>query len=170
MASRKRRALERIGDLGDHHRVVELDALRDDGPTSLAAVASELDPAAGLAIVTEGLVTYFDEDDVRGMWSRFGRELGRFANGLYLADMYVGDTPRPLPERAFRTALAVFVRGGVHTHFADAADTEAALRAAGFGDASVFPAASHPASGDAGSDPAAERIHIVEASCRATPT
>jgi O-methyltransferase involved in polyketide biosynthesis len=165
MAERKRRALERIGSLGEHHRVVELDALRDDGPDSLAAVAADLDPAAGLAILTEGLVTYFDEDDVRGMWKRFARELRRFSAGLYLADMYVGGAARPLPERAFRSLLAVFVRGAVHTHFENAADAEAELRAAGFADADVFPAASHPASGDAGSDPAAERIHIVEATC-----
>ena len=164
MADRKRRALERIGSLGDHHRVVELDALRDDGPQSLAALAGDLDPAAGLAILTEGLVTYFEEDDVRGMWDRFARELGRFSAGLYLADMYVGDTPRPLPERAFRTALSVFVGRRVHTHFQDAADAEAELRGAGFREARVFPAAEHPAAADAGSDPAAERIHIVEAS------
>jgi O-methyltransferase involved in polyketide biosynthesis len=164
MAERKRRALERTGSLGESHRVVELDALRDDGPASLAAVASELDPDAGLAIVTEGLITYFGEDDVRGMWRRFARELGRFSAGVYLADMYVGATPRPLPERAFRSALAVFVGRRVHTHFADAPGAEAALRAAGFGDAGVFPAAGHPASGDAGGDPAAERIHILEAS------
>ena len=43
MAARKRGALERMGSLGEHHRVVALDALREDGPESLSAVASELE-------------------------------------------------------------------------------------------------------------------------------
>src|SRR5690348_6965545 len=38
MAERKRRALERIGSLSEHHRVAALDALRDDGPESLSAL------------------------------------------------------------------------------------------------------------------------------------
>lgn len=55
MAARKRAALERIGSLGDYHRVREVDALRDDdGPGSLAAIAAELDHRRGLAIITEG--------------------------------------------------------------------------------------------------------------------
>ena len=54
MAERKRAALERIGSLSDHHRVREVDALRDDdGPGSLAAIAAELDAGEGLAIITE---------------------------------------------------------------------------------------------------------------------
>jgi len=58
MAERKCGALERIGSLGEHHRVVEVDALRDSGPQSLAAVAETLDRSGGLAIVTEGPGSY----------------------------------------------------------------------------------------------------------------
>src|SRR5918998_929645 len=47
----------------------------DSGPRSLARVASELDRDRGLAIITEGLLTYFGEGDVLGMWRRFAREL-----------------------------------------------------------------------------------------------
>ena len=50
MAARKRAALERMGTADEHHRVVELDALRDDGPRSLASVAAgsrPVLPAAG---------------------------------------------------------------------------------------------------------------------------
>ena len=66
MAARKRAALERMGSLGDRHRVVEIDALRDDGPASLAAVAAELDPGEGLAIITEGLLGYLSDGRGRG--------------------------------------------------------------------------------------------------------
>ena len=58
MAARKRRALERIGSLSDAHRVLEVDALRADGPGSLAELAGELEPDAGVAIITEGLLGY----------------------------------------------------------------------------------------------------------------
>ena len=34
MAQRKREALTRMGSLGEHHRVVELDVLRDGGPAA----------------------------------------------------------------------------------------------------------------------------------------
>src|SRR5437016_987554 len=46
MAARKREALAPTGSLGEHHRVVEIDALADAGSLSLAAVAAEL-PASG---------------------------------------------------------------------------------------------------------------------------
>jgi O-methyltransferase involved in polyketide biosynthesis len=117
MARRKRRSLEQIGSLGESHRLVELDALRDDGPGSLAAIAAHLDPQKGLAIVTEGLLTYFGHDDVIGMWRRFAGELRRFDAGLYLADMRLGGASRSLLEHAFATALSSFVQRRVHVHF-----------------------------------------------------
>ena len=48
----------------ERHRVASVDALRDDGPGSLAALAAELDREQGLAIVTEGLLGYLDDDAV----------------------------------------------------------------------------------------------------------
>ena len=75
MAERKRAALERIGSLSESHRVQALDALRDDGPGSLAELATELDPAQGLAIITEGLLGYLDTDSVLGSG---GGSRGRF--------------------------------------------------------------------------------------------
>jgi O-methyltransferase involved in polyketide biosynthesis len=163
MARRKRTSLEQIGSLGDSHRVVELDALSDDGPRSLAAVASELDPECGLAIVTEGLLTYFGQGDVRGMWRRFARELERFSAGLYLADMRLGGTSRSLVEHAFATALSSFVQRRVHAHFDGEQDAVEALEEAGFARARLIRADRHPASGGAGNDPAASRLHIIEA-------
>ena len=68
MADRKRRALARMNSLSDRHRVVELDVLRDDGPGSIAALAASLDRDQGLAIVTEGLLTY----SANGRWSGCG--------------------------------------------------------------------------------------------------
>lgn len=162
MAARKRRAIERIGSAGEHHRVVDVDALRDDGPASLAAVAGELDQAAGLAIVTEGLLSYFGTDDVLGMWRRFARVLAGFDRGLYLADLHVGSASHGPLARGFEAALSLFVQRGVHAHFDDEDDAVRALRAAGFAEASLCRGDRHPAAGDAARDPGAQRMHVVE--------
>src|SRR6185437_11633020 len=53
MALRKRAILAEAGDASPHHRVVDIDALADAGPRSLAAIAESLDPARGVAIITE---------------------------------------------------------------------------------------------------------------------
>ena len=163
MAGRKRRALERIGSLTAGHRVAEVNALRDSGPGSLAAVTATLDHSGGLAIVTEGLLTYFDEDHVIGMCRRFARELSRFDSGLYLADVRLREAGRPITEKAFQAALSSFVQRRVHTHFGDEDAAVDALRAAGFAEVSLHRGDRHPAANDAGRDPAAARIHIVEA-------
>jgi O-methyltransferase involved in polyketide biosynthesis len=139
MAARKRAALGRMGSLTDHHQVREVDALKDEGPASLAALADGLDDQRGLAIITEGLLGYLPTDAVTGIWRRFARTLDGFAAGRYISDLHLGGAVTP-PVRAFRLLLSGFVRGRVYLHFDDATDAEAALRAAGFATAQVQPA------------------------------
>ena len=137
MAGRKSAALERIGSLSDRHRVMEMDALRDDdAPGSLAAVAAQLDPHEGLAIVTEGLLGYLPSDAVDALWRRFASTLRGFAAGRYISDLHLAGDATP-QVRAFRVALSVFVRGRVHLHFSDPAEAERALLAAGFATAQI---------------------------------
>jgi O-methyltransferase involved in polyketide biosynthesis len=132
--------LERIGSLSDHHQVRTVDALKDEGPQSLASVTAELDDQRGLAIITERLLGYLPTDAVDGMWRRFARALAGFPTGRYISDLHLGGAVTP-PVRAFRLLLSGFVRGRVYLHFEDAAEAEAALRAAGFATAQVQPAA-----------------------------
>jgi O-methyltransferase involved in polyketide biosynthesis len=139
MAARKRRALEAIGSLGDHHRVRDLDALRDGGPASLASLAAELDHGQGLAIVTEGLLNYLSPDAVMGLWRRFAQTLAEFPTGRYISDLHLGSAQNAAVS-GFRLALSAFVRGRVYLHFDGAEQAEAQLRAAGFRIASVRPA------------------------------
>jgi O-methyltransferase involved in polyketide biosynthesis len=160
MAERKRRALERIGSLGSNHRVVALDALRDDGPDSLPELARELDPAQGLAIVTEGLLGYLPRASVDEIWRRFAVVLGGFAQGRYVSDVHIGEL-QTAQVRAFRVLLSAFVRGRVHLHFGEPGEIEAELRAAGFASAKVRRAATlAPETRGPGSGLA----HILEAS------
>lgn len=161
MADRKRRALERIGSLGEHHRVRELDALADAGPDSLAAVSAELDPEAGLAIITEGLLGYLPPGAVLDVWARFAGVLQGFAAGRYISDIHIGEL-QGVTVRAFRVLLSIFVRGRVHLHFDDPGGVVEKLQDAGFASAEVRRAADLAGQGD--SNYASRLAHILEAS------
>ncbi len=163
MAQRKREALGRMGSLGDHHRVAELDVLRDGGPGSLESLVESLDPAGGLAIITEGLLSYFDDETVEALWARLAKTLGRFDKGVYLADLRFARPERGLPEQAFDVILGAFVRGKVHAYRGDANTAEAALRQAGFKDARLHPGDEHPAAAGVRGDPGAGVLSIIEA-------
>jgi O-methyltransferase involved in polyketide biosynthesis len=131
MAARKRAALDRIGCLSSHHRVVAVDALRDEGPESLAALAVTLSPERGVVVVTEGLLGYLPGAAVDGLWRRVATVLGGFPAGRYLSDLHVGSVVNP-QVRVFRVLLSAFVRGRVHLHFDEPAQAEAAVCATGF--------------------------------------
>jgi O-methyltransferase involved in polyketide biosynthesis len=163
MARRKREALARMGSLGDRHRVADLDVLRDGGPGSLESLLETLDPAAGLVIITEGLLAYFDDDTVEALWARLAKELGRFDKGVYLADLRFARPNRGLSEQAFDVVLGAFVRGKVHAYRGDATTAGAALRQAGFKDARLHPGDEHPAAAEVRGDPGAGVLSIIEA-------
>jgi O-methyltransferase involved in polyketide biosynthesis len=163
MAQRKREALERMGSLSDRHRVADLDVLRDGGPDSLESLAETLDPARGLVIVTEGLLTYLDDDIVDALWARLARVLGRFDKGVYLSDLRFAKRERGVPERAFDVILSAFVRGKVHAYRGDEATAEAALRGAGFKEARLHRGNEHPAAEEARTDPGSGVVCIIEA-------
>jgi O-methyltransferase involved in polyketide biosynthesis len=163
MAQRKREALAEMRSLSDRHRVVELDVLQEGGPGSLEALIETLDPAKGLAIVTEGLLVYLEDDTVDALWARFATALRRFDQGVYLSDLRFASPAPGLPERTFGMILGAFVRGKVHAYRGDEAAAEAALRNAGFDEVRLHRGDEHPAAGDARSDPGASMICIVEA-------
>jgi O-methyltransferase involved in polyketide biosynthesis len=165
MAERKRNALEQMGSLNEHHRVKLMDALRDDGPGSIVPITSELDPTEGLAIITEGLLSYLDRDAVLGLWRRFARELSAFRSGRYLSDVHLGSADAQPQVRAFRLVLSAFVRGRVYVHFSNADEAVAALEQAGFKHASVMPAAdiATQGGGEVPDQAGAQLAHVLEA-------
>jgi O-methyltransferase involved in polyketide biosynthesis len=160
MAARKRRALTRIGSISARHRVEALDALSDEGPSSVGALALELDSGQGLAIITEGLLGYLPRDAVERMWRRFAQTLGDFAHGRYISDLHIGSV-QSAQVRAFRILLSALVRGRVHVHFHDPSEATAALVAAGFRAAGVHRAADLAPQARG---PGSELVHILEAS------
>jgi len=162
MAARKRAALERIGTGGRPHRVADFDALEEEGPTGIAAVAAELAPERGLAIITEGLLGYLPSHAVTALWQRFARTLTGFATGRYISDLHIGGV-QTAQVRLFRVLLSAFVRGRVHLHFHDRAQAVAALKSAGFEAAEVHRAADLAADVQG---PGSGLVHIIEASIR----
>ena len=132
MAARKRQALERAGSLGPEHRVLTIDALREDGELSLAAIAAGLDPDRGLAIIAEGLPPYLDRDAVLGIWRRAAGSLSGFPHGLMLSDLHLASETRGALVSLGTLALRAFVRGQVGMHFEEEADAGSALAEAGF--------------------------------------
>jgi O-methyltransferase involved in polyketide biosynthesis len=162
MAHRKREALAQIGSLSDRHTVADLDVLRDGGPGSLEALVEARDPDKGLAIITEGLLTYFDDATVEALWARLATMLRPFATGVYLADFRFGRPEPNVTERTFELLLGAFVRGSVHVYRGDKTVAETGLRTAGFDAVSLHRCDEHPAAtGIAGA--ASGMLSIIEA-------
>ena len=130
MIAHKRRILASLGGETPAHRTVEIDALIDTGPTSIAGICKTLDPDRGTAIITEGLVNYFDTPTLVGMWKRFAHALRPFPANLYLSDLILEQADSRL-IKSFQWLLSAFVRGRVHLHFAGIDEAEAALAQAG---------------------------------------
>ncbi len=138
MLAHKRRILAELGGETPHHRTAEIDALIEGGPTSIDGVLATLDPDIGTAIITEGLVNYFDRPTLLGMWTRFGKALRRFPSSLYLSDLILDNNQGPL-VRGFKYLLSAFVRGNVHLHFSSSDDAERALLECGLPGALLDP-------------------------------
>jgi len=163
MAQRKREALAQMDSLGEHHRVVDLDVLRDGGPNSLETLVESMDPADGLAIVTEGLLVYLDDETMKALWARLARALQPFATGVYLSDFRIARPERGTSERAFELLLGAFVRGRIHPYRGDEAAAEAALRTAGFKQTSLHNCDEHPAAVAAGQQAGPRMLSIIQA-------
>jgi O-methyltransferase involved in polyketide biosynthesis len=166
MARRKREALARMGSLGDHHRVADVDVLRAGGAGSLEALVEAMDPSEGLVIITEGLLVYLDDPTMEALWARLARMLQPFPAGAYLADLRIESPDRGLVEHAAEVLLGAFVRGKVHPYGGDAASAEAALRAAGFEQARLHRCEEHPAAAQPGDEAGAGMLSIIEAVTR----
>src|SRR5258708_27057699 len=163
MIGRKRQILAQLGGETAHHRTAEIDAVVDDGPTSIGALCASVDPSRGIAIVTEGLINHFDRATTEAMWRRFATALARFPRGLYVSDLMLRDNNAGPLSTTFARLLGVFVRGRTPLPFATADEAERALADAGFAATLLDPRDFAAELGDI--EPAgASRVRIVDAS------
>ena len=165
MADTKRRLLQGANLLPKGHRVLELNALADEGPTSMKAIAATLDPKLGTAIITEGLMSYLDPETAESVWRRIAGALKPFAHGLYLADIYMKREHRSVGVLLFGLVLSAFVRGRMHVHFDTPAEAIATMQRSGFKTAVVHEPASLPQLKDLAGQRGTERVRILEARC-----
>jgi O-methyltransferase involved in polyketide biosynthesis len=127
MAARKRNLLERAGELGPRHQVLDIDILARDSAISLESVfQSRLDPSRKTLVITEGLVNYFDYPTITGFWARLASALKPFPAGIYVTDLYPNFQWHRAVKvaRVFKAALGVVTRSQVSLHFGN----EAAIR------------------------------------------
>jgi O-methyltransferase involved in polyketide biosynthesis len=162
MAARKEAALRRMGALSETHRVVVLDALKEQGPNSLRELAGTLKPDRGLVVITEGLLGYLEMGLVQGIWGRVAETLAGFRAGRYMADIQLSGEADPW-VRVFRGVLSMFVRGAVHTHFADQPAAVSALERAGFKEAAIRRAMDLAETNGVRETPGARMAHVVHA-------
>lgn len=140
MAARKRQLLHEQGWLNDRHKVQAVDILAEDGAHSLDALFSQLDPNLPVAVITEGLINYFDLATVEGFWSRLSGQLKRFPGGYYLSDIYPDFRNHPsYKQLRWGTALiGGLTRGSFNLHYGEHADIEQGLKQSGFKGAEIF--------------------------------
>jgi O-methyltransferase involved in polyketide biosynthesis len=139
MLANKQHVLAELGGETAYHYTREIDALADSGANSIAAICGALDPARGTAIITEGLINYFDRAAVTAMWQRFARALAPFPKGIYLSDIIVEEANHGAVVQAFSWLVAAFVRGRTHIHYRDAIEVERALDETGFDGVALDP-------------------------------
>lgn len=132
MLANKRRILGALGGETEHHYTREVNALVDDGPHTIDAILAELNPDEGTAIITEGLVNYFDRETVLAMWRRFSGALQRFPRGVYYSDLILREANTGSLVTGFAWLLSAFVRGKVHLHFTTPNEASTAPETAGF--------------------------------------
>src|SRR5215470_7790441 len=101
---------------GRVRQVVEIAAGLSPRGFRVAQLAATLERGAGTAILTEGLLGYFDLPTVEGMWRRFARALRALGGGVYLSDLNIA-ADATVAAKLFRRALSWFARGEVFLHF-----------------------------------------------------
>ena len=163
MAQLKQRLLEQAGLLTPRHRVVALDALLDRGPRSLHELARSLDPARGVAIVTEGLMSYLDPATAQALWRRIAGTLRAFPTGVYLSDAYLRSDRHGLGGALFRGIVQAFVRGRMHVHFEAPAHATRVLKAAGFAEVALHEPRAIAETRALAEVPGGNRVRILEA-------
>jgi O-methyltransferase involved in polyketide biosynthesis len=163
MAELKRGLLARVKHESPRHRVVAVNALLDHGPGSLAELAQSLDPEGGVAIITEGLMSYLDPASAQGVWRRIAEVLKRFPHGVYLSDSYVRSDRYGVGGQVFRGVIQRYVRGRMHIHFETVADAETQLKTAGFSGVTLHEPRAIPETQELAARKGGNRVRILEA-------
>ena len=138
MAHRKRETLAAAGLGRPGHHIVAVDVLTDVGVQSIGEATQGLfDTRSGIAVITEGLLSYLDTPSTEGLWRRIAGFVSPFSADTYFSDLHLGGRMNVRAVRVFRNMLQVFARGRTHVHFQDEGEVAPALAQHGFARAVV---------------------------------
>lgn len=140
MAARKSALLREQGWLDGKHRVRPVDILAEQGEQSLGALLAELDPGRPVAVITEGLVNYFQRPLIEGFWRRLVEALRVFPEATYLTELYpdLREHPRYRQIRWGVGLIGRLTRGGYPLHYCNAGEIGEAFRGCGFRQVAVL--------------------------------
>lgn len=134
MAERKRQLLADNHWLNERHQVSAVDVFADAGPNTLAGVFAQLNPNEPVVVITEGLVNYFNREQVEQFWKRLAAELKQFPRSSYLTELYPDLVKHPR-YRQIRWGVALIgrlTRGQYFLHYSDEVGISEAFKACGF--------------------------------------
>lgn len=96
-----------------------MDILADQGADSLAQLFAGLDSTRPVAVITEGLVNYFELAVIEGFWSRLATQLQRFPQAIYLTELYpdLQEHPRYRQLRWGVELVGRLTRGNYSLHY-----------------------------------------------------
>ncbi len=138
MALRKNNLLKKGGLVGKNHKVVPCNILTETGDQSLEEIVGKhLDPSKPTAIITEGLINYFDRETMENLWRRMASLLASGAGGVYLSDNMPHPTGHPygFVVKSWNQIVRTIARGGFYMHFTSDQDAEERFRSLGFSQA-----------------------------------
>ncbi|HVT33945.1 MAG TPA: class I SAM-dependent methyltransferase [Nevskiaceae bacterium] len=164
MAALKRSLLDKGGLLSARHRVQVVDALAQRGANSLAALAKTLDAQQGVAVITEGLMSYLDPVAAHHVWRNTAHFCKRFPHGLYLSDAYLAGDRSGAAFAAFGLMISAFVRGRLHRQFRSAEHARERLARAGFTDVRMLQTSEIPETRELSKLRGPDRVRVLEAS------
>ncbi len=141
----KRDKLKKAGHDIQNHLILDCDILSLSDDTCLENITKKyMNPEFPTAIITEGLINYFQLDIIISIWQRISNILKSMAGGVYLSDNLSNNINHPNYKliKLWTLFLSGATRGTFNMHFDSDLETEKTLKNSGFNSATIH----HPES------------------------
>lgn len=140
MAKRKAELLAPLNTLSERHRVITCNILENGDDSLENVIANEFDHSKPIAVITEGLVNYFDLETISIFWQRLSELLAKFPSGHYLTDIYPSVKTHKFAKliRLSNETLRIASRSRFSLHFETDQQMQAHFLKMGFQHAQVF--------------------------------
>lgn len=139
MVARKRDLLQQHHALSHRHDVIPCNFFEKDTPAALETILRErFDTSQPIAIITEGLVNYFDLPTISAVWAKIAKHTQDFPAAWYLTDLYPETRTWAAPViHVGRKLLGTITRSRTNLHFSSDQAIEDGFKACGFSEVTV---------------------------------